>query len=65
MLLFQHFTNRLSIQFEIIAHSTPNFMYVKNFCLEWVIYKNEGGYWKVSDCEELVGAHEWNNYVPN
>ena len=30
-LLFQHFTNRLSIQFDIIAHSRPNFMYVKVF----------------------------------
>ena len=30
-LLFQHFTNRLSIQFDIIAHSRPNFMYVKTF----------------------------------
>ena len=30
-LLFQHFTNRLSIQFNIIAHSIPNFMYVKTF----------------------------------
>ena len=32
-LLFQHFTNRLSNQFDIIAHSRPNFMYVKTFCL--------------------------------
>ena len=30
-LLFQHFTNRLSIQFDIIAHSRLNFMYVKTF----------------------------------
>ena len=30
-LLFQHFTNRLSNQFDIIAHSRPNFMYVKTF----------------------------------
>jgi len=21
--------------------------------------------WRVSDCEELVAPHEWNNYVPN
>ena len=28
-LLFQHFTNRLSIQSEIIVHTRPNFMYVK------------------------------------
>ena len=28
-LLFQHFTNRLSFQFDIIAHGRPNFMYVK------------------------------------
>ena len=30
-LLFQHFTNRLSIQFDIIAHSRPNFIYFKTF----------------------------------
>ena len=30
-LLFQHFTNRLSIQFDIIAHSIPSFPYVKIF----------------------------------
>ena len=30
-LLFQHFTNRLSNQFDIIAHSRPNFIYVKTF----------------------------------
>ena len=28
-LLFQHFTNRLSNQFDIIAHSRPNFIYFK------------------------------------
>ena len=21
--------------------------------------------WRLSDCEELVAPHEWNNYVPN
>ena len=43
-LLFQHFTNRLSIQFDIIAHSRPKFMYVKTllfrgeFCKKWGFY---------------------------
>ena len=45
-LLFQHFTNRLSIQFDIIAHSRPNFIYFKTFYsgLEGKIYKNLGFY---------------------
>ena len=52
---FQNFTNRLSNQSDIIAHSRPNFMYVKTFWVRGVIYKNRGRLWSSSDCEELVG----------
>ena len=51
-LLFQHFTNRLSNQFDIIAHSRSNILFVKTFYSDL-----EGEFtWSVSDCEELLGV---------
>ncbi len=49
MLLFQHFTNRLSIQFDIITHIRPNFIYIKTF---W--FRRGNFTWRVSDCEDSM-----------
>ena len=56
-LLFQHLTNRLSIQFHIMAHNRPNFMYVKTFFGMGNL--QEGGYFNLEYQNNEEDEIEW------
>ena len=49
---------RLSIQYLVIAHNSPNSTFFKTFLsdLEGKFTRKRDFTWRVSDCEELVGV---------